>query len=92
MMSIRLADKARVQSRAAADLSRLAAGLYVGVTAVPQPDGTLLASQINVFPEIGDRSLLVPSAHIVVYASRQADGSLAAERVSVGKNGMVPAS
>ena len=168
MTSIRLADKARVQSRAAADSSRLAPGLYVGVTAVPQPDGTLLASQINVFPEslrgtgeghrpmetlpgstmtnatvgtvaaaprstttnatvaqaagndrsrqltltyaggekvvmvpdatpvilseIGDRSLLVPGAHVVVYASRQADGSLTSERVSVGKNGLVPAS
>ncbi|MEP6655774.1 MAG: DUF5666 domain-containing protein [Betaproteobacteria bacterium] len=168
MTSIRLADKTRVQSRAAADSSRLAPGLYVGVTAVPQPDGTLLASQINVFPEslrgtgeghrpmetlpgstmtnatvgavaatpqstttnatvaqaagsdrsrrltltyaggeklvivpgstpvilteIGDRSLLVPGAHVVVYASRQVDGSLASERVSVGKNGTVPAS
>jgi hypothetical protein len=48
---VALADNARVTIRAPGDLSRLDQGLYVGVTAVPQADGTLLASQINVFPE-----------------------------------------
>ena len=37
--------------------------------------------------EPGDRSLLVPGAHVVVYAKRDADGSMVVERVSVGKNG-----
>jgi hypothetical protein len=50
-VSVVLADGARVMIRVPGDLSNLNKGLYVGATAVPQPDGTLLASQINVFPE-----------------------------------------
>jgi hypothetical protein len=38
----------------------------------------------------GDRSLLVPGAHVLVTATRQSDGTLASDRVSVGKNGLVP--
>jgi hypothetical protein len=162
--TVTLADNTRVTMRAPGELSRLDQGLYVGATATPQPDGTLLASQINVFPEsmrgtgeghrpmanlpgstmtnatvrqvattvtnanvagasgsadarrlvltyaggektvivppsavvvfseIGDRSALVPGAHVVVYATRAPDGSLVSERVSVGKNGSVPLS
>lgn len=163
-LTVTLADKTRITIRAPADLSRLGQGLYVGVTATPQPDGTLLASQVNVFPEsmrgtgeghrpmsnlpgstmtnatvqqvvnvvtdarvtgvsgtadsrslvlsytggqktvivppsavvvfseIGDRSALARGAHVVVYATRRPDASLVSERVSVGKNGSVPAS
>ena len=50
-VTVALADSARVTLRAKGDLSKLDAGLFVGATAVPQPDGTLLASQISVFPE-----------------------------------------
>ena len=50
-LTVVLADNARVTIRAPGDLSRLDRGQYVGVTAAPQPDGTLVASQINVFPE-----------------------------------------
>ena len=162
-IAVALADNARITIRAPGDLSRLDQGLYVGVTAVPQPDGTLLASQINVFPEsmrgtseghrpmanppgstmtnatvrqvanvtaatvagvsgtadtrrlvlsyvggqktvivppsavvvfseIGDRNALVRGAHVVVYVTRRPDASLVSERVSVGRNGSVPAS
>ncbi len=38
----------------------------------------------------GDRSLLVPGAHVVLFAKKEADGSLAAVSVSAGKNGVVP--
>jgi hypothetical protein len=34
--------------------------------------------------------MLVPGAHIIVTAAKQADGSLTAARVAVGKNGLVP--
>ena len=163
-ITVALADNARITIRAPGDLSRLDQGLYVGVTAVPQPDGTLLASQINVFPEsmrgtseghrpranfpgstrtnatvrqvvnvvtnatvagvsgtadtrrlvlsyvggqktvivppsavvvfseIGDRNALVRGAHVVVYVTRRPDASPVSERVSVGRNGSVPAS
>jgi hypothetical protein len=40
--------------------------------------------------EAGDKSLLVPGAHILLTATKQADGSLTAARVLVGKNGLVP--
>ena len=40
--------------------------------------------------EPGDRSKLVPGAHVFVIASRQPDGTLIAERLNVGKDGLVP--
>jgi hypothetical protein len=40
--------------------------------------------------EVGDRSLLVPGAHVVLFAHQEADGSLAANFISAGKNGVVP--
>src|SRR5438128_6753872 len=43
-----------------------------------------------VMVEPGDRSLLVPGAHVVLTATRQADGTLTADRVTVGKDGLVP--
>jgi hypothetical protein len=43
-----------------------------------------------VMVEPADRSLLAPGAHVIVYGATQADGTLAAERVTVGKNGFVP--
>jgi hypothetical protein len=43
-----------------------------------------------VMVEAGDRSLLVPGAHVIVSASREPDGELTSDRISVGKNGLVP--
>ena len=40
--------------------------------------------------EPADRNALVPGAHVIVYAAPQADGTLAAGRVTVGTNGFVP--
>jgi hypothetical protein len=40
--------------------------------------------------EPGDRSELKPGAHLFAIASRGADGTLRAQRVTVGKNGVVP--
>lgn len=167
LLGIRLADNVRLSARSAADPGMLTPGAYVGTTAVAQPDGTLLAREVHIFPEAmrgtgeghrpmdegstmtnatiagvgeqrisprgtmtdatvtdvsaamhgrsltlrykggekvvvvpdnvpvlmlepADRSLLAPGAHVVVTASPQPDGSLVAERVVVGKNGIVP--
>lgn len=38
----------------------------------------------------GDRSLLVPGAHIVAFYTRSDDGTLTTSRLTVGKNGTVP--
>lgn len=51
---------------------------------------TLAADVPVVMIEPGDRSLLVPGAHIVVNAAAQNDGSLRADRITIGKNGTVP--
>jgi hypothetical protein len=169
IVAVRLADNVRVSARSAADLGAIAPGAFIGTTAVPQPDGTLLASEVHVFPESmrgsgeghrpmdtpgntmtnatvtkvapaaeaalrntmtnatvaqvaasgsarritlkypggekvvvvgasvpvvmvepGDASMLVPGAHVVVTAARQPDGTLTSDRVTVGKNGLVP--
>ena len=38
----------------------------------------------------GDRSMLVPGAHVIVQARKAEGGGLTAERVTVGKDGLVP--
>ena len=43
-----------------------------------------------VMVEPADRSMLTPGAHVIVYATRQADGSLSADRITIGKNGFIP--
>jgi len=168
-VAVKLGDSTRITTRATTDLAQLAKGDFLGTTAVPQPDGTLKASEVHVFAESmrgtgeghrpmdnipgstmtnatvtaigsakaapantmtnatvssistqdrsrrmtlaykggekivvvpegtpvtrvepGDRSLLVKGAHVALTAALQPDGSLAAERINVGKNGYVP--
>ena len=163
---LRAPDAVRITARIRVDWSNVVQGSYVGTTAVPQPDGTLLAKEVHIFSEAqrgsgeghrpmttagdtmtnatvasitrgaarprdtvtnatvtaatgtadhrltltykggektvvvpddapiiasepGDRALLVRGAHIVVYARRDNDGSLVAERISVGRNGFI---
>jgi len=169
LVDLKLAPDARLSGRGPADLAKLGPGAFIGTTAVAQPDGTLVAREVHVFPEsmrgtgeghrpmsnepgstmtnatitgVGtraatprdtmtnatvagissspgsrtltltykggektvivpenvpvamveqaDRSALVPGAHVIVYAATQGDGTLAAERVTVGTNGFVP--
>jgi hypothetical protein len=40
--------------------------------------------------EPGERTQIVPGAHIIVTATKQPDGTLTASRVAVGKDGLVP--
>ena len=40
--------------------------------------------------ERGDRSALAPGAPVAITASRQSDGTLVADRITVGRNGYVP--
>jgi len=56
-----------------------------GEQTVVIPSGTPI-----VMIEPGDRGLLVPGAHVVVSATKQLDGTLVSDRISVGKNGLVP--
>lgn len=162
---VRAPEGVRITARMKSDWSKITQGSYVGTTAVPQPDGTLLAKEVHIFTEAqrgtgeghyplstpgdtmtnatvsgmsragarprdtmtnatvaaagaaggshrltltykggektvvvpddvpliasepGERALLVPGAHVVVTARRDADGGLTAERISVGKGG-----
>jgi hypothetical protein len=133
----------------ATSITDIKPGSYIGTAAMPQPDGTLLAREIQVFPEsmrgvgeghrpwdlepqstmtngtVGDvvvtegrkltlrykdgektvivpekapiityapatPAMLVPGAHVIITAARQPDGTLIAQRVGVGKDGLVP--
>jgi len=165
--TLKLPENVRITARLPADWSDITTGSFVGTTAVPQPDGTLLAKEVHIFTEAqrgtgeghypmstpgdtmtnatvsgmssglakprdtmtnatvakagqsgnahtlkltykggeqtvvvpdgvpllksepGDRALLVAGAHVVLYARRDADGSMTVDRVSVGKNGFV---
>ena len=40
--------------------------------------------------EPGTRALLTPGAHVIVFASKGADGSMTAISVNVGENGLTP--
>jgi hypothetical protein len=168
-LTVRMPDHPRINVRVPATLDLIRPGVYVGVTAAAQPDGTLVASEVHIFPEsargtgeghrplatlpgstmtnatvaavspggsasrgtmtnatvadvarngqgrtlkltytggektiavpdnvpvvtseAGEPSSLTPGNHVIVYAARNPDGTLSADRISVGKNGSVP--
>ena len=170
IVTVRMMDSLRVSARSAAGPNALVQGAFIGTTAVEQPDGTLKASEVHVFPEsmrgageghrpmetepastmtnatvasvssspkpasrstmtnatvagvasggavrtltlrynggekkvvvndgvpivmveAGDSSMLVQGAPVVVTAAKQLDGSLTTDRITVGRNGVVP--
>ena len=51
IVRVRLADHVRVSARSAANLGAIAPGAFIGTTAIPQPDGTLSAVEVHIFPE-----------------------------------------
>ena len=51
IVPVRLADDVRVSARSAAPPGAIAPGAFIGTTAIPQPDGTLSAVEVHVFPE-----------------------------------------
>jgi hypothetical protein len=169
-VKLKLAPNARVATVDKASLDSIGQGVFVGTTALPQPDGSLRAVEVHVFAEsmrgtgegfrpwdlqpqstmtnatvskvqpqaaraarstmtnatvakVGDsgggrklqlqykggektvlvpagtpvvklepsdRSSLVPGAHVFAIVSQGPDGALTAERLTVGKNGVVP--
>jgi Domain of unknown function (DUF5666) len=133
-----------------ANLADIKPGSFIGSAAAPQPDGTLKALEVTVFPpgmhggegsyawdltptstmtngtvgnlviskgrtmtvtypngekklfvptdvpivsfEPADKSKLIPGAHVIVTATKAADGTLTPVRVQVGENGTIPPS
>ena len=168
-LAVKLADRYTLSGRSRADLAQIAPGAFLGATALPGPDGTLVATEVHIFPEsmrgtgeghrpmdptagsamtnatvasvgtgtqggygrtmtnatvasvavdqerrmtlrynggekvvsiprdtpivmveAGNAAMLVPGAHVVVSGVRQSDGSLLADRIVVGKDGLRP--
>jgi Domain of unknown function (DUF5666) len=50
-LKVELADKAQVAAVVKASLTDIKQGLFVGVTAMPQADGSLSALEVHIFPE-----------------------------------------
>jgi hypothetical protein len=49
--TIKLPDDVRVSLRVPAKLDDIKAGMFVGTAATPGPNGTLVASEVHIFPE-----------------------------------------
>jgi hypothetical protein len=150
-MKVRMTDNVAVFGVARTELSEIKEGSYIGVTAVPEPDGVQKAVAVHIFPENqrgaaegfrpwdqrpnstmtnatvaqtvkgtdgqnitvkykdGEKKVLVPpgtpivtfvagdksevkaGAKIIIFgAMKKADGTLEANRVNVGRDGITP--
>ena len=134
-VAIALSPTYGVTALVPAKLSEVKPGSFIGTAADTQPDGTLVAKEIHIFPEsmrgagegyrafdlgpkstmtngtaykggeksivvppgapvvafaLGDKAMLVPGAHVIVQAQGGSGGALTADRVTVGKDGLVP--
>ena len=150
-MKVRVTDNVAVFGVAKTELSEIKQGSYIGVTAMPEPDGTQKALAVHIFPEnqrgaaegfrpwdlranstmtnatvaetvkgtdgqnilvkykdgekkvvvppetpivtfvAGDKSELKPGAKIIIFgAAKKEDGTLEANRVNVGRDGIMP--
>jgi hypothetical protein len=150
-MKVRVTDNVAVFGVAKTDLSEIRQGSYIGVTAMPEPDGIQKAVAVHIFPEnqrgaaegfrpwdqrpgstmtnatvaetvagtdgqnilvkykdgekkvvvpqgtpivtfvVGDKSELKPGARIIIFgATKKEDGTLEANRVNVGRDGITP--
>jgi hypothetical protein len=150
-MKVRVTDNVAVFGVAKIAMSEIKPGSYIGVSAMPEPDGTQKALAVHIFPEnqrgaaegfrpwdlrpgstmtnatvaervagtdgekirvkykdgeknvvvppdtpivtflVGDKSELKPGAKIIIFgAVKKEDGTLEANRVNVGRDGITP--
>jgi hypothetical protein len=150
-MKVRVTDKVAVFGVAKTEMSEIKPGSYIGVSAMPEPDGTQKALAVHIFPETqrgaaegfrpwdlrpnstmtnatvaetvkgtdgqnilvkykdgekkvvvppdtpivtfvaGDKTELKPGAKIIIFgAVKKDDGTLEANRVNVGRDGIAP--
>jgi hypothetical protein len=150
-MKVRMTDNVAVWGVAKTELSEIKPGSYIGVSAMPEPDGTQKALAVHIFPEsqrgaaegfrpwdlrpnstmtnatvaetvkgtdgqnilvkykdgekkvvvppgtpivtfvAGDKSEVKPGAKIIIFgATKKDDGVLEANRVNVGRDGIMP--
>ncbi|MEJ1977518.1 MAG: hypothetical protein WDN49_16870 [Acetobacteraceae bacterium] len=149
-VTVKLTDSTAIAGVFQAQLADIKPGSFIGSAAAPQPDGSLKAIEVTVFPpgmhggeghyawdltptstmtngtvgnltvsngrtmtvqypngqktifvptdvpivsfEVSDRSKLVAGAHVIVTETKAADGTVTANRVQVGENGVIPPS
>lgn len=150
-LKVRMTDNVAVFAVVKTDLSEIRQGSYIGVTAMPQPDGVQKAVAVHIFPEnqrgaaegfrpwdarpgssmtnatvaetvkgtegqdilvrykdgekkvlvppdipivtfvASDRSEIKPGAKLIIFgATKKEDGTLEANRVNVGRDGITP--
>ena len=150
-VKVRMTDNVAVFAVVKTELSQIKEGSYIGVTAMPEPDGIQKAIAVHIFPEnqrgasegfrpwdlranstmtnatvaetvkgtdgqnilvkykdgekkvlvppdtpivtfvVGDKSELKPGAKIIIFgAAKKEDGTLEANRVNVGRDGITP--
>jgi hypothetical protein len=147
-LTIKLTSATSVAGVFNAKIEDIKPGSFIGSAASPQPDGSLKALEVTVFPpgmhggeghyawdlsptstmtngtvgdlkvsngrtmtvkypdgektifvptdvpivtfEPADRAKLIPGAHVVVTQTKAADGTMTANRISVGENGVIP--
>ena len=150
-LKVRVTDNVAVFGVVKTELANIKEGSYIGVTALPEPDGTQKAIAVHIFPEnqrgaaegfrpwdlranstmtnatvaetvkgtdgqnilvkykdgekkvlvppdtpivtfvVGDKSELKPGAKIIIFgAATKEDGTLEANRVNVGRDGITP--
>jgi hypothetical protein len=84
---VALTAPVKVYSRAPADLSHVSDHVFIGVTSVPQADGTQRATEIHIFPEElrglgeGSRPMAAPSGGS---GGTMTNGSVSASRMTNG--------
>src|SRR5215467_10419049 len=150
-VKVKMTDNVAVFAVVKTELSQIKEGSYIGVTAMPEPDGTQKAVAVHIFPEnqrgvaegfrpwdarpnstmtnatvaetvkgtdgqnilvkykdgekkvvvppgtpivtfvAGDKSEVKPGAKLIIFgATKKEDGSLEANRVNVGRDGITP--
>jgi hypothetical protein len=121
-LKVKLADDVKVLALDRKSMDDVKPGVFVGITAMPQPDGTQKAVEIHIFPEAlrgmgeGHRPWdLMPNSTMtnanvevvmfapaevadlkpgekifVVAGKKQADGTVLAPSIVVGRNGVSP--
>ena len=50
-VAVKMTDQTRIASLETAQLADITQGMFVGTAALPQPDGTLKALEVHIFPE-----------------------------------------
>jgi hypothetical protein len=106
MMKVKLADTPRVLTLNKMTLADVKQGTFVGITAMPQPDGSQKAVEIHIFPEpmrgTGEGHYpwdLMPNSTmtnanvestVVSNDGQELDGTLETPVIIVGSNGVDP--